>query len=178
MIIFYYMIKLTLMLQKGLYLISDKACPYILCYKNDLILLHDKPALMLQKGFYLLHKSKVKLATIVEGNPKAPFSITTTPRCRGGHYYFPGWLYFTLDPHLIMLSVKQGGIKYHFLSLWYDSTWDWTQVSRTIGEHFSLPLCYKKDFIYCIKPTLILQKGFCLLHKASPYVMKRILFIA
>ena len=34
-----------------------------------------------------------------------------------------------------MLSVKQGGIKYHFLSLWYDSTWNWTQVSRTIGEH-------------------------------------------
>ena len=26
---------------------------------------------------------KVKLATIVEGNPKAPFSIATTPRCRG-----------------------------------------------------------------------------------------------
>ena len=34
-----------------------------------------------------------------------------------------------------MMSVKQGGIKYHFLSLWYDSTWDWTQVSRAIGEH-------------------------------------------
>ena len=34
-----------------------------------------------------------------------------------------------------MLSIKQGGIKYHFLSLWYDSTWDWTQVSRAIGEH-------------------------------------------
>ena len=34
-----------------------------------------------------------------------------------------------------MLSVKQGGIKYHFKSLWYDSTWDWTQVSRAIGEH-------------------------------------------
>ena len=33
-----------------------------------------------------------------------------------------------------MLSVKQGGIKYHFLSLWYDSTRDWTQVSRAIGE--------------------------------------------
>ena len=31
-----------------------------------------------------------------------------------------------------MLSVKQGGIKYHFLSLWYDSTWDWTLVSRAI----------------------------------------------
>ena len=24
---------------------------------------------------------------------------------------------------------------YHFESLWYDATWDWTQVSRTIGEH-------------------------------------------
>ena len=48
---------------------------------------------------------------------------------------FPGLLHFTLDPYLIMLSVKQGGIKYHFLSLWYDSTWDWTQVSWAIGEH-------------------------------------------
>ena len=48
---------------------------------------------------------------------------------------FPGLLHFTLDLYLIMLSVKQGGIKYHFLSLWYDSTWDWTQVSRAIGEH-------------------------------------------
>ena len=34
-----------------------------------------------------------------------------------------------------MLSVKQSSIKYHFLSLWYDSTWDWTQVFRAIGEH-------------------------------------------
>ena len=34
-----------------------------------------------------------------------------------------------------MLSVKQGGIKYHFLSLCYDSTWDWIPVSRAIGEH-------------------------------------------
>ena len=75
------------------------------------------------------------MATIVEGNPKAPFSIATTPRCRGGRYSFPGLLYFTLDPYLIMLSVEQGGIKYHFLSLWYDSTWDWTEVSRAIGEH-------------------------------------------
>ena len=34
-----------------------------------------------------------------------------------------------------MLSVKQGGIKYHFLSLWYNLTKDWTQVSRTTGEN-------------------------------------------
>ena len=48
---------------------------------------------------------------------------------------FPELLHFTLDMCLIMLSVKQEGIKYHFLSLWYDSTWDWTLVSQTIGEH-------------------------------------------
>ena len=74
--------------------------------------------------FYLLIIKKVKMATIVEGDPKAPFSIATTPRCRGGRYSFPRLLHFTHDPYLIMLSVKQGGIKYHFLSLWYDSTWD------------------------------------------------------
>ena len=34
---------------------------------------------------------KVKLATIVEGDPKAPFSIVTTPRCRGGRYSIP-WI--------------------------------------------------------------------------------------
>ena len=33
---------------------------------------------------------KVKLATIVEGDPKAPFSIATTPRCRGGRYSIQG----------------------------------------------------------------------------------------
>ena len=48
---------------------------------------------------------------------------------------FPGLLHFTLDAYLIMLSVKQGSIKYPFLSLWYDSTRDWTQVSRAISEH-------------------------------------------
>ena len=75
------------------------------------------------------------MATRAEGDPKAPFPIATTPRCRGGRYSFPGSLHYTHDPYLIMLSVKQGDIMYHFLSLWYDSTWDWTQVSRAIGEH-------------------------------------------
>ena len=57
------------------------------------------------------------LATLLEGDPHAPFSIATPPRCRGGATSFPGLLHFTLDPYLIVLSVKQGGIKYHFLSL-------------------------------------------------------------
>ena len=36
-------------------------------------------------------KVKVKLATLVEGDPKAPFSIATTPRFWGGRYSFP-WI--------------------------------------------------------------------------------------
>ena len=44
----------------------------------------------------------------------------------------PGLLHFTLDPYLIVLSSKQGSIKYR---LRYDLTWDWTLVSQTIGEH-------------------------------------------
>ena len=56
----------------------------------------------------------VKLATIVEGDQKASFSIATTPRCREGTTPFPGLLHFTLDTYLILLSVKQGDIKYHF----------------------------------------------------------------
>ena len=34
-----------------------------------------------------------------------------------------------------MLSVNQGGINYHFLSLWYDATWDWTLFFRAIGKY-------------------------------------------
>ena len=39
----------------------------------------------------LLTVSKVKLATVVEGDQKAPFSTATTPRCKGGRYSFP-WI--------------------------------------------------------------------------------------
>ena len=34
------------------------------------------------------HTIKVKLVTVVEGDQKAPFSIATTPKCKGGHYSF------------------------------------------------------------------------------------------
>ena len=56
---------------------------------------------------------------------------------------FSGLLHFTLDTHLILLSVKPCIIKYHFLSLWYDSTWDWTQVSLVIGKHCMSSICKK-----------------------------------
>ena len=52
------------------------------------------------------------MVTFVEGDLKSPFSIATTLRCRGGHYSIP-WI-ASLYPNLIMLNVKQDGIKYHF----------------------------------------------------------------
>ena len=55
--------------------------------------------------------------------------------CSWEHYSLPWIASLTLDRYLIMLNVKQRGIKYYFLSLWYDLIWDWTQVSQTIGEH-------------------------------------------
>ena len=55
----------------------------------------------------------------VEGDPKVPFSIATTMRCREGCYSFP-WI-IPLDAYIIILSVKQGDIKYHFLNLWHGS---------------------------------------------------------
>ena len=36
-------------------------------------------------------KVKVKSATGIEGDQKAPFSIATTPRCRRERYSFP-WI--------------------------------------------------------------------------------------
>ena len=54
------------------------------------------------------------LATVVKGDLKAPFSIATTPSCWGGCYSFPWIDPLSLDPYLKMLSLKQGGIKYHF----------------------------------------------------------------
>ena len=41
--------------------------------------------------FFSLNDNKVKLETVIEGDRKAPFSIPTTPRCRGGPYSFP-WI--------------------------------------------------------------------------------------
>ena len=76
-----------------------------------------------------------KLATVVEGYPKALFQKLLHRGVGEGVTPFPGLFHFTLDTYLIQLSVKQGVIKYHFKSLWYDVTGDWTQVSQTISEH-------------------------------------------
>ena len=64
--------------------------------------------------------------SIVKGCQKAPFSIATTLRCRGGRYSFL-WiapLYPCYIPYIAECC--------HFLSLWYDSTWDWIQSPRQL----------------------------------------------
>ena len=40
------------------------------------------------------------MATVVEGNPKAPFPIATTPSCVESTTPFSWLLHFTLDPYL------------------------------------------------------------------------------
>ena len=73
----------------------------------------------------------VKLVILAVGDPKAPVSIGE----REGATPFPGSLHFTLELYFVMLSVKQGVIKSHFLSLWYESTGDWTEVYWIIAEY-------------------------------------------
>ena len=51
--------------------------------------------------------------TVVQGDLKASISIVTTLRC-GGATPFPGLLPFTIYMYLLLLSVKEGVIKYHF----------------------------------------------------------------
>ena len=54
-----------------------------------------------------------------------------------------------------MLSVKQGGIKNDFLSLWYNSTRDWTPVSWAIGKQFTHYIYYVDAYM-----NLVFMKSF------------------
>ena len=96
---------------------------------------------------------KVKLATIVEGDLKAPFSIATTPRYREGRYSFPGLLHYPWS--FIMLNVKQSGIKYHFFEslVWLDlrlnpSLLDHWQTLNSLGHMWWQLCCYYKSNNY------------------------------
>ena len=48
--------------------------------------------------------------TLVKGDLEAPFSMATTRDVGESATPFHGLLYFTLDPYLIVLNVKQGTI--------------------------------------------------------------------
>ena len=98
-------------------------------------MLENKPSniYLLFLPFLNIHIDPYKWSfTIVEDDPKVPFLIAKT-KCRGGRYSNP-WI-TPLYPWSVPYNAEWGGIEYHFLSLWYDSTWDWTQVFWAIGEH-------------------------------------------
>ena len=75
------------------------------------------------------------MATLLRVTQRLPFQLLLHRGVGDGATPFPRLLHFTLDTYLKLLSVKQGGIKYNFLSLWYDLTWDWTPASQTVGKH-------------------------------------------
>ena len=72
-----------------------------LCF-NELICLHTV------QWFYIYLISKLG---VIDGDPKASFSIASTQRCKRGRSFFSWIAPLTLSPYPIMLSVKQGGIK-------------------------------------------------------------------
>ena len=64
-------------------------------------------------------------------------------KCMGGRYSFLGLLHFTLDTYLIVLSVKQGAIKYHFFKslVWLD-----LGLNPGLPDHWrTLPTNIKED---------------------------------
>ena len=58
---------------------------------TELLALNSNTRRHLTMRKQMINSKKKMLATIVEGDPKAPFSIATTPRCRRVRYSFP-WI--------------------------------------------------------------------------------------
>ena len=73
-----------------------------------------------------------------------PFSQATKPRYRGGRYSFP-WITPLYHLYFIMLNVKQGGIKYHFLSLLYDSK---LGLNHSLQAHWLVGWKYYNYYYY------------------------------
>ena len=78
---------------------------YIYIYGIVTIIIGKKLHFLISVLKYSSFKCEIKLVAMVEGDPKAPFSIATTQGVGEGATPFPGLLHFTLDPYLIMLSV-------------------------------------------------------------------------
>ena len=80
-----------------------------------------------------------KLATLVEGDLKAPFSIATTLRCREGATPSPEFFHFTLDKYLIMLSVKH----FQLMSGLVGWLFRFYGISTFVGYSMPNPFLYK-----------------------------------
>ena len=88
---------------------------------------------------------------------------------------FPGLLYFTLDPYLILLSVKQGSIKYHFFWV-FGMTWPGIEPRspRPLANTLSTRPVVKISNINMEK-RLANNNGNVLLKKFRPLVYQNIL---
>ena len=87
------------------------------------------------------------MATVVESDLKAPFSIATTQRCCEGRHC-------THDPYLIMPSAKLGGIKYHF--------WVFGMTQPGIEPRFPMPLT-KNNFWMCLHVMKLIPCSYILI---------------
>ena len=94
---------------------------------------------------------KVKLAIVFEGDSKSSFSLAT----RGGRYF--SWI-ASLYPWSVLYNAECLARRHQvpFLSLWFDSTWDWTPVSWTTGEHST-----KEKYKTKNKEYIILRRILC-----------------
>ena len=74
--------------------IQKKICRHKMSIMFNEICINEE---MLPKYTYIYNETykEVKLVTLVDGDLKAPFSIATRPRCRGGRYSIP-WIGSTL----------------------------------------------------------------------------------
>ena len=63
---------------------------------------------------FLPYYSKSEVGDCSRGRSKGSFFNSYYTKVWGGATPLPGLLHFTLDMYLILLSVKQGDIKYHF----------------------------------------------------------------
>ena len=80
----------------------------------------------------------VSCPTPLKGDPQTPFFNSYYPKVLGDCDISISWIVLlTLASRLVMLSIKKGSIKYHFLSLWNDSKWDWNIPS--LQDHWLTP---------------------------------------
>ena len=109
-------------------------------------------SLTFRSSFLCQRYTYIKLSTIIEGDPKAPFSIATTSMCVSeGATPFFGLLHFPLI--LTLNAVKQGGIKYHF--------WVFGMTRPRIEPRSSRPLANSTHFIYIIhRQTFVVSQLF------------------
>ena len=93
-----------------------------------------------------IYISKVKLATIVKGDQKAPFSIATTLRCRGGRYSFPliAPLYLRYVPNIAQCSTRKYQVPFLKSLVWHNLGLNPVLLDhwRTLYTHIYLHILY------------------------------------